>query len=73
MSTPVVPDGGTAVTRRKVNRQPDGIPVGYDRCDWEVFPDDELFGRRCKRPRKLGFVFCPQHIKLARERAVAAS
>jgi hypothetical protein len=61
------------VTRHKVQRHIDGTPMDWDRCDWEVVPTDQLFPRRCKRPRKRGYVFCPQHIKIAKERNVAAS
>ena len=59
--------------RRKVQRHPNGLPVDFDRCDWEVEREGELFFDRCRRPRKLGYVFCTQHIKMAKERNVAAS
>ncbi len=51
------------MTRRRLIRRRQGIPIDADRCAWDrVQRDGELLPDRCQRARKYGYQYCAGHL-----------
>lgn len=55
--------------RHKVKRDKYGLPFDGLRCDAPVSREGQLFPDRCKRARRRGYLYCGQHLKIARKNA----